>query len=442
MHRPLLLLASAALLLAACSESPVPKPNGVGGASPSGGRSGSSPGGTAATAGSGGSHDGGAGGGAGTALAGDGGSAGPAGGGGGSGAGGGYAGSGGAGSGGAGGSDAGTGAAGTGAGSGGEAGGAADDPTCQLGRWDGTTPEPLSLSGETFAHDPTMVEHQGVFYRFWTGANIPMATSVDLRSWSAAPPVYASGYPAWVQSWLADIPGQTFNFPWAPDISRFGGTFHLYSSFSAKFGDNISCITHLTKSDLAAGSWTDHGPVVCTDGSESYNAIDADVSLDTEGKAWLAFGSFWDGIMAFPLNPDGSRQGTELTRLAWATEIEAPVLLYRCGFYYLFVTWGLCCPGEGRTIEQLTYRVAVGRSQSITGPYVARDGKPMLEGGGTLLVRGDGVEWAAAGHSDVLITGNEIYHLYHAYRKSDGGARLRVVKLPFDAEGWPVAGGP
>ncbi len=320
--------------------------------------------------------------------------------------------------------------------------GGAADPTCSQGVWDGGTPEVLTLSGNKFAHDPTMIEADGVFYRFWTGDNVPMATSTDMKNWKNGPAVYTGGYAPWVQSWLDGVSGETFNFPWAPDVSRFGGQFHIYSTFSAKFGDNISCITHLTTQNIAQGGWTDHGPVICTQGNESYNAIDADAAVDQSGTPYLAFGSFWDGIMGLELKADGSRANDEVTRLAWANQIEAPVLFYRCGYYYLFVTWGLCCPGEGRTVDQLTYRVAVGRATSILGPYYDKNGVAMVDGGGTLLVEGDHVQWAAAGHSDVIATGDEIYHLFHAYRQSDGGAELRIVELPFDDEGWPVPGGP
>ncbi len=319
--------------------------------------------------------------------------------------------------------------------------GGQDGDLCDAGVEDGT-PELLSLSGNTFAHDPTMVQVDGTFYRFWTGDFIPMATSSDLAHWSDAPPVYDDGYSPWVSEWLSGIAGETFNFPWAPEASFFGGQVHLYSSFSAQFGNNISCISHLSTDNIAAGEWTDHGPVICTDGDENYNAIDADVALDEEGTPWLAFGSFWDGIMAFELNADGSRAGTELTQLAWASEIEAPVLFRRCGYYYLFVTWGLCCPGEGRSVNDLTYRVAVGRSENILGPYVDRDGTPMTSGGGTLVVEGDGVNWAAAGHSDIIVDGKHIYHFYHAYRQSNGAAELRIAELFFDDQGWPVAHAP
>lgn len=322
---------------------------------------------------------------------------------------------------------------------GGAAGTDDENDRCEVG--DGSAKTPLTLSGNTFAHDPTMIKVDQTYYRFWTGERIQRSTSNDLLRWSNTTTVYTA-YPEWVTTWLASVPGQTFNFPWAPDVAEFGGQIHLYSSFSAKFGDNVSCITHLTTDDIAGNRWTDHGPIICSEGHENYNAIDADIGFDTDGNPYFSFGSFWDGIFAFPLNPDGSRKGNDLTRLAWAPQIEAPVFLSRCGYYYLFVTWGLCCPGEGRRVSDLTYRVVVGRSENILGPYVDKTGTSLIDGGGTLVVQGDRVDWAAAGHSDVLIDGDKIYHTYHAYAQSNGNASLRIVELAFDAEGWPLPHAP
>lgn len=332
---------------------------------------------------------------------------------------------------------------------GGAPGDASDEPQqsdlCDVGVDDGTTPEVLALSGNTFAHDPTMIEADGVFYRFWTAPDIPMASSRDLRHWQDGPPVYTAGTPDWFDDWIRTVPGQTFNFPWAPDVSYFGGRYHLYSSFSGRFGANYSCITHLTTTDIASGDWEDHGPVICSKAGDGHNAIDADVGFEEDGTPWLSFGSWWDGIKAFKLTASGERADDELIHLAQTASpndgIEAPVLFRRCGYYYLFVSWGLCCPGQGRSVNQLTYRVAVGRSRDIQGPYVDRNGKPMLEGGGTLMVQGN-FEFAAAGHSDVLVHEDKVYHFYHAYRRRDGGAELRIVEMPFDKDGWPIPAGP
>ena len=66
--------------------------------------------------------------------------------------------------------------------------------------------------------------------------------------------------------------------------------------------------------------------MICTEGNEDYNAIDADVGVTTDGTPWLSFGSFWGGLYSFELNQDGSRRDNNLTHLAWASQIEAPVL--------------------------------------------------------------------------------------------------------------------
>jgi len=403
-------------------------PSGVGGSADGSGASGSLGSGGAAAGPSGGASSGGAQAGG---TAGTGGLPGPS--------GGGTFGSGGGGSGGV--TASGGGQASGGSGSSGS-GGAGGDPTCAAGVHEGQTPGHLELSGNTFAHDPTMIRVGDTYYRFWTGDYIPMATSTDLTDWDNAPSVYDGAYPSWVDPWLAGVPGETFNFPWAPDVSSFSGEVHIYSTFSAIFGDNVSCISHLSTPNLGQTAFTDHGPVVCTEGSEDYNAIDADVGFDDDGSPWLAFGSFWDGIMLHELDSAGTPLPGEPTNIAWAPEIEAPVLFKRCGEYYLFVSWGICCPGGDRSVDDLSYRVVVGRSDSIEGPYLDRDGSAMTDGGGTMVVEGDGITWAAAGHSDILVDGEQLYHLYHGYRQSNGAAELRIAELYFDQDGWPVPHAP
>ena len=58
--------------------------------------------------------------------------------------------------------------------------------------------------------------------------------------------------------------------------------------------------------------------------------------------------------------------------------IEAPFVVHHGDYYYLFVSFDLCCRGT-----KSNYRTMVGRSHNVTGPYVDADGKPMLHGGGT-----------------------------------------------------------
>ena len=126
-----------------------------------------------------------------------------------------------------------------------------------------------------------------------------------------------------------------------------------------------------------------------TPGEDDFNAIDPDLSYDEQGRLWMAFGSFWSGIKLRRLDPATGKLSAEhpeihsLASRPAPGAVEGPSIVRRGGFYYLFVSFDFCCRGIDSD-----YRVMVGRSRSITGPYVDRDGVPMTEGGGTELLRG------------------------------------------------------
>jgi arabinan endo-1,5-alpha-L-arabinosidase len=298
-----------------------------------------------------------------------------------------------------------------------------------------TPPAALELSGNLGTHDPSVLEEDGVFHLLHTGPGLPGKTSSDLRSWSAASAVFGSGNPSWIAT---QVPGATDL--WAPDLSRFGGQVHVYYSAST-FGSNASCIGHATRASFASGSFVDQGPVICSNhgSDDDWNAIDPNLIVDQDGTPWLAFGSFWSGIKAVRLDQSGARADDEVHALAsrGGGAIEAPYVVRRCGFYYLFVSFDRCCDGANST-----YNIRVGRATEVLGPYLDREGKPMMEGGGTPLVQGAG-RWHGPGHNAVLFTGDGAYNVFHAYDAQAGGAsRLRVAELAWDADGWPVSGGP
>jgi arabinan endo-1,5-alpha-L-arabinosidase len=118
--------------------------------------------------------------------------------------------------------------------------------------------------------------------------------------------------------------------------------------------------------------------------------------------------------------------------------IEAPYLVQRGRYYYLFVSFDLCCRGTAST-----YRIMVGRSESITGPYVDAEGIPMLgDGGGQTVVLGN-TRWRGPGHNAVLSDGDQQYLVYHAYDAEDrGAATLRIADLVWGQDGFPLRVGP
>jgi arabinan endo-1,5-alpha-L-arabinosidase len=390
-------------------------------------------GGTGATAGTGGAAAGGGGTAGGPAGAGGGG-AGTSGG----GSGGGAAGRGGA-AGGRGGAGGASGAAGGRGGTTGTAGGPGGAPACPGTVWDGSSavPQPLALSGSLGAHDPAALVVNNTIYLFATG--LIAKTSTNLTSWqSGSNPL--NPRPAWVAQ---NVPGAT-NL-WAPDIVYFGGMYHLYYSAST-FGSNESCIGHATKTDIASGSWMDRGTVICSNmGStnDNWNAIDPNVVIDDAGTPWMDFGSFWGGIKMIKLDAATGGRATDDTMVYSIADRpqgrggpEGPWIIKRCGYYYLFESWGACCDGA------FDYNMRVGRSTTVNRDYVDKAGMRLLGGGGGTLVSTGNATVHAPGHNAVIVYNDKTYSMYHALNASNQNAQLRIVELVWDADGWPVQHAP
>jgi arabinan endo-1,5-alpha-L-arabinosidase len=293
-------------------------------------------------------------------------------------------------------------------------------------------PSQRPLTGAiTDVHDPAIIAAAGGYYVLSTGPGLLTRFSPDLTSFTFTGQVFPEN-PPWVVERFGNLDSL-----WAPDISFFGGTYHLYYSAST-FGSNSSCIGHATKSDLASSeAWVDHGPVLCSnqDGSvDDFNAIDPHVTVDQDGAPWLSFGSFWGGLQLVPLTSTGERAGTEIHNIAKGpgTAVEAPFIVYRAPYYYLFASFDFCCRGTDST-----YRVVVGRSTSITGPYLDRTGLPMLQAGGTPVVSGSS-RFRGPGHNAILAALGQTFNVYHSYDASNGGIpTLRISPLLWQ-DGWPI----
>ncbi|MET0649139.1 MAG: arabinan endo-1,5-alpha-L-arabinosidase [Pyrinomonadaceae bacterium] len=289
-------------------------------------------------------------------------------------------------------------------------------------------------------HDPAVIEEAGRFYLFSTRAGISVRCSEDLVRWRLCGDVFGH-LPQWA---VEEVPG--LRGLWAPDISYFNGRYHLYYSAST-FGSNRSAIGLATNETLdsssAAYAWKDQGKVIGSTRADDWNAIDPNVVLDEAGQPWLSFGSFWGGIKLRKLDPATGKLSTQdETLYALASRprskelpgaIEAPAIVRRAGYYYIFVSFDFCCRGA-----KSTYHLRVGRSRRVTGPYADRSGRLMMEGGGTLVLEGGG-RWAGPGHCAVLQTKGGDKLVYHAYDTEwRGTPTLRINDLFWDKEGWPT----
>jgi len=302
-------------------------------------------------------------------------------------------------------------------------------------------PELLELSGSGGVHDPVMMKQGETYYLFCTGGNrrgggiVTAFTSPNMREWSRAG--YAlSGLPDWV---AAVVPRA--RDAWAPDIAHFNDKYYLYYSVST-FGQNTSAIGLATNKTLAPQSpdyeWVDQGMVVRSRrGEDDFNAIDPNLVVEDDQNVWLSWGSYWGGIMMRRVDPaTGKLSETDTTlhklaRRAQGSAIEAPFIVRRGDQWYLFVSWDRCCRGP-----RSNYKVAVGRSDKVTGPYVDKEGKPMSEGGGTMILEAETDNWRGAGHQAVYQEDGTDYLLFHSYPAVGRGSNLHISTIVWE-DGWP-----
>ncbi len=301
---------------------------------------------------------------------------------------------------------------------------------------EGEYPELLVLSGDYIGSSscPEILYHDGVYYNYNMTGSITLKTSTDLVNWKLHEDKTAlSERPAW----LEDVSGS--DAIWAPGAYKIGDRYYLYYCTSTS-GSRNSGIGVAVSDDPSANDWQDLGLVLRSyDPTDSFNAIDPNVFVDDDGRAYLIYGSYWEGIFMRELDTATgklSEENTTVYHLAkGSSDMEAPYLVKRGDYYYLFVARGSLSKG--------TYYWAVGRSTNLTGPFYDKDGVSMLSGeGGTRLTEWkEGVMGVA--HAQCFFDRDgETYMVseYWSYRTEEAtsSVHLMISKMVWTDEQWPV----
>ncbi|MEW9870956.1 glycoside hydrolase family 43 protein [Arthrobacter sp. HS15c] len=304
-------------------------------------------------------------------------------------------------------------------------------------------------------HDPALIiADDGTWYVYSTGllnrengGTIQIFSSHDEgTTWEYTGTVW-DRIPAWIDQHFSDgeLPGNL----WAPEITEHNGTYYLYYSAS-RFGGNNSLTALATNTTLDPSDpdyeWVDQGLVASSPATgldpnnpgKTFNAIDAGIIEDADGTPYMAIGSFWYGIFLVPLEwPTGkpvegwqSQTVNIADRFMPGNPVEAPYITEHDGYYYLFVSFDSCCRGADST-----YKVAVGRSTSVKGPYLDKDGRDMFGGGGSVVLDSHGAITGPGGQS--------VFGDYLAFHYYDGSNEeipyfptLGVQKINW-MDGWP-----
>ena len=277
-------------------------------------------------------------------------------------------------------------------------------------------------SGKPFIHDPsTIMECDGKYYTFGTGGGGLISED------------------GWIWNSGAVRPGGGA----APDAMKIGDRYLIvYGATGGGLGGghNGRILTMWNKTlDPQSPDFQYSEPILVaqSDGIEDNDAIDPGLLLDpNDGRLWCSYGTYFGFIRLIELDPQTGKRVEGNKAIDIAIDCEATDLEYRDGWYYLLGTHGTCCDGANST-----YNIVVGRSRSVTGPYLDNMGRDMLRGGGKMVLSAGG-RLIGPGHFGRLILEEGVEKMschYEADLDQSGRSVLGIRPLLWK-DGWPVAG--
>lgn len=274
--------------------------------------------------------------------------------------------------------------------------------------------------------DPTIIKaNDGYFYLYATEdiRNLPIHRSKNLVDWKE------------VGTAFTNETRPTFEPKgglWAPDINYINGKYVLYYSMSV-WGGEWTCGIGVATADKPEGPFADRGMLFRSNTIQVQNSIDQ-FYIEEGGKKYLFWGSF-RGIYSIELSDDGLsvKEGAEKQQLA-GTAYEGTYIHKNGKYYYLFASVGSCCEGVNST-----YTTVVGRSENLFGPYVDKQGQPMMENYHEVLI-GKNEAFVGTGHNAEIVSdkeGND-WMLYHAVDVNNPSGRVLMLDQVIWTDGWPV----
>ena len=283
------------------------------------------------------------------------------------------------------------------------------------------------------AADPTVIRTEDGFYLYATQTDkywVPIYFSKDLVNWEFKRTAFRNAT-------KPQIPGG--GAFWAPEIRHIKGKYVLYFSW-AKWGDGDASYTAVATSDSPLGDFVNSKELLTKEDFGS-NCIDQ-FYYEEDNKKYMFVGSF-NGIYVTELTDDGlsvkrNENGTPtLKKQVCGKAFEGTNIYKKNGYYYLFASINNCCDGE-----RSRYKVVVGRSQDLLGPYLDKSGKDMINNAWELVLEGDGQKFFGPGHNSIIVqddAGTD-WMIYHSYVKENGevGGRLGMLdRVLWTEDGWP-----
>lgn len=245
---------------------------------------------------------------------------------------------------------------------------------------------------------------------------IPISHSRDLIHWEVIG--HAITNPDWAR--LKGLEGGRGY--WAPDISYYEGKFYITATYRLNEGGMPQRLQMVTSSDKPEGPY-------CEPAFLDEDGIDPSIFTDLDGRRYMLLNR---GARIFEISRDG-REILSEPKLLWYGEnkkaSEGPHMLYKDGYYYLFMAEG----GTG-----MGHRISVARSKTLMGVYEACPYNPILR------------QWdekkqlQCCGHGMPVETQTgDWYMVYLCNRPGTAGYALLGRETALDpitwtADGWPL----
>lgn len=245
---------------------------------------------------------------------------------------------------------------------------------------------------------------------------IPISHSRDLIHWTVIG--HAITNPDWAR--LKGLEGGRGY--WAPDISYYEGKFYITATYRLNEGGMPQRLQMVTSSEKPEGPYCE--PVFLEE-----EGIDPSIFTDLDGRRYMLLNR---GARIFEISRDGKEILSE-PKLLWYGQnkkaSEGPHLLYKDGYYYLFMAEG----GTG-----MGHRITVARSRELMGVYESCPYNPILR------------QWddkrliQCSGHGMPVETQDgDWYMVYLCNRISTSGYAVLGRETSLDpitwtADGWPL----
>lgn len=263
----------------------------------------------------------------------------------------------------------------------------------------------------------------------WGGETLGCWHSADMVRWTLCTL-------NWPTKQAASTPESNRNLVWAPSVVRArNGKYYMYVSVGSEVWVGVA--------DAPLGPWKNalgDKPLIPATFNRAYNMIDAEVFLDTDGTAYLYWGSGLHWVnghcFAVRLKPDMISFDGEPRDVTPPHYFEGPFMYKHAGKYYLMYS-------EGKTTNS-SYNVRYSVGDTPFGPFREGVNSP-------ILVSDEARQILGPGHHAVFDRDGKTYILYHRHSLPFDAAEVKrqlcVDELRFDAQGemekvYPTNQGP